>query len=129
MRFLEGRNDKARLPLWLTVGLGAIFTGFQVYEYVHTIYNPVGFQISSQIFGSTFYMATGFHGFHVFIGTTFPSGLPLPGVSSAFQAGEAYRLRVGCLVLALRRRCLAISVLLGLLVGRQHRRRRALNGC
>lgn len=68
---LEGRNDKARVPLWITVGLGVIFTCFQVYEYVHTIYNPAGFQISSQIFGSTFYMATGFHGFHVFIGTTF----------------------------------------------------------
>ena len=68
---LEGRNDKARLPLWLTVGLGAIFTGFQIYEYMHTIYHPEGFQISTQIFGSTFYMATGFHGFHVFVGTTF----------------------------------------------------------
>ena len=68
---LEGRNDKARFPLWLTVGLGAIFTGFQAYEYIHTIYHPAGFQISSQIFGSTFYMATGFHGFHVLIGTTF----------------------------------------------------------
>ena len=74
---LEGRNDKARLPLWLTVGLGAIFTCFQVYEYVHTIYHPAGFQISSQIFGSTFYMATGFHGFHVFVGTTFLAVLPL----------------------------------------------------
>ncbi|MEM9439527.1 MAG: cytochrome c oxidase subunit 3 [Pseudomonadota bacterium] len=68
---LEGHNDKARLPLWLTVGLGGIFTCFQIYEYVHTIYHPAGFQISSQIFGSTFYMATGFHGFHVFVGTTF----------------------------------------------------------
>ncbi len=68
---MEGRNDSARLPLWLSVGLGAIFTGFQIYEYVHTIYHPQGFQIDSQIFGSTFYMATGFHGFHVFVGTTF----------------------------------------------------------
>jgi cytochrome c oxidase subunit 3 len=68
---LEGRNDQARLPLWLTVGLGVIFTGFQAYEYVHTIYSPEGFTISSQIFGSTFYMATGFHGAHVIIGTTF----------------------------------------------------------
>ena len=68
---LEGRNDKARLPLWLTVGLGVIFTGFQAYEYIHTIYHPEGFQISSQIFGSTFYMATGFHGAHVLIGTSF----------------------------------------------------------
>ena len=38
---------------------------------MHTIYSPEGFKISSGIFGSTFYMATGFHGFHVMVGTTF----------------------------------------------------------
>ena len=38
---------------------------------MHTIYSPQGFTIKSGIFGSTFYMATGFHGFHVMIGTTF----------------------------------------------------------
>jgi len=57
--------------LALTIILGMIFTGFQAYEYVHTIYHPEGFQISSGIFGSAFYMATGFHGFHVMVGTTF----------------------------------------------------------
>ena len=41
----------------------------QAYEYVHTPLD--GFTISSGIFGSTFFMATGFHGFHVIIGTSF----------------------------------------------------------
>jgi cytochrome c oxidase subunit 3 len=67
----EGDNRTATKALALTVALGVVFTAFQAYEYVHTIYNPEGFQISSGIFGSTFYMATGFHGFHVMIGTTF----------------------------------------------------------
>jgi cytochrome c oxidase subunit 3 len=67
----EGDNRTATKALALTVALGVLFTGFQAYEYVHTIYSPEGFTLSSQIFGSTFYMATGFHGFHVIIGTTF----------------------------------------------------------
>jgi cytochrome c oxidase subunit 3 len=50
----------------LTIILAAIFTGFQAFEYV-----SANFNICDGIFGSTFYMATGFHGFHVFIGTVF----------------------------------------------------------
>ena len=46
--------------------LGVIFTCVQVYEYAHA---PFGFKDS--IFGATFFMATGFHGFHVVIGTIF----------------------------------------------------------
>ena len=67
----ENDQKTATKALALTVCLGLIFTGFQAYEYVHTIYHPEGFQISSGIFGSAFYMATGFHGFHVMVGTTF----------------------------------------------------------
>jgi len=52
--------------LLLTVVLGVIFTGFQAYEYVHA---PFGF--ADGIYPSTFFMATGFHGFHVIVGTTF----------------------------------------------------------
>jgi cytochrome c oxidase subunit III len=67
----ENDNKTAFKALVLTVTLGVLFTSFQAYEYIHTIYSPEGFQISSGIFGSTFYMATGFHGFHVMIGTSF----------------------------------------------------------
>ena len=68
---LQNDQKTATKALLLTVVLGVTFTAFQAYEYVHTIYASEGFQISSQIFGSTFYMATGFHGFHVIVGTTF----------------------------------------------------------
>ena len=52
--------------LVLTVGLGILFSFVQAYEYMHA---PFGFKDS--IYGATFFMATGFHGFHVIIGTIF----------------------------------------------------------
>jgi len=63
---LEGDRDSVKKGLWLTVILGAIFSGVQGYEYMHAT-----FGIGSTIYGATFYMATGFHGAHVLIGTIF----------------------------------------------------------
>ncbi len=63
---LENKQDELVKALGLTVFLGVFFMGFQVYEYTH-----VTFGFTDGIYASTFYMATGFHGFHVFIGTVF----------------------------------------------------------
>lgn len=63
---IEGNRQALIKGLWLTVILGATFSGFQVYEYVHAT-----FAFDSGIYASTFYMATGFHGFHVLVGTIF----------------------------------------------------------
>lgn len=63
---VDGRRKEAILALILTVALAATFTGFQYLEY-----KEAGFTISDGIYGSTFYMATGFHGFHVIVGTLF----------------------------------------------------------
>jgi len=53
--------------MWITVLLGITFIGFQAYEYHHA-YSELNLKLSSGIYGSTFFMLTGFHGFHVFIG-------------------------------------------------------------
>jgi len=64
---IANHRSKAIVWLFLTVLLGAIFLGVQAYEYIHA-YNDLNLKLSSGMFGSTFYMLTGFHGFHVFIG-------------------------------------------------------------
>ncbi len=63
---LEDNREELKWGLILTVGLGALFTVFQVYEYQHA-----AFGFSGHIYGATFFMATGFHGFHVIVGTIF----------------------------------------------------------
>jgi cytochrome c oxidase subunit 3 len=63
-------RDQAKTVLWLlaTVVLGAVFLGFQAYEYIHA-YSDLNLTLESGVYGSTFYMLTGFHGLHVTIGT------------------------------------------------------------
>jgi len=64
-------NHRARTIffMWITVLLGLTFLGFQAYEYGHA-YTELNLKLSSGIYGSTFFMLTGFHGFHVFVGMT-----------------------------------------------------------
>ena len=61
-----GDRPKAVLGTALTVLLGFTFLGFQAYEYW-----SAAFKITDGIYPSTFYLATGFHGFHVFVGACF----------------------------------------------------------
>jgi cytochrome c oxidase subunit 3 len=63
---LEGDQKGAVRGLLLTVVLGIFFTAVQAYEYAHAAF---GFR--EGIYSSTFFMATGFHGFHVIVGTIF----------------------------------------------------------
>ena len=63
---IEGDRKGLIWGLVLTVILGVVFTFVQAYEYGHAAFN-----YSGHIYGATFYMATGFHGFHVLIGTIF----------------------------------------------------------
>ncbi|MCW6531649.1 cytochrome c oxidase subunit 3 [Sphingomonas sp. MMSM20] len=61
-----GNRDSVLKGLWLTIVLGMIFTSIQVYEYIHAPFPFKGLN-----YGAAFFMATGFHGFHVIIGTIF----------------------------------------------------------
>jgi cytochrome c oxidase subunit 3 len=62
-------NERAKCIawMWITVALGATFLVVQGYEYFYA-YSSLNLKLSSGIFGSTFFMLTGFHGFHVFVG-------------------------------------------------------------
>jgi cytochrome c oxidase subunit 3 len=63
------RNDRAKLLAWLglTVLLGVTFLFVQAYEYAHA-YSDLNLKLSTGVYGSTFFMLTGFHGFHVTVG-------------------------------------------------------------
>jgi cytochrome c oxidase subunit 3 len=69
MGILAGDKKKFNLWLGLTVLLGFIFLCLQVAEY-YEAYAHFGLTLNSGIYGSTFFMLTGFHGFHVFMGMT-----------------------------------------------------------
>nr|YP_009019252.1 cytochrome c oxidase subunit III [Loxechinus albus]AGG84237.1 cytochrome c oxidase subunit III [Loxechinus albus] len=63
---LAGNRTEAIQALFLTVALGVYFTILQAWEYI-----DAPFTIADSVYGSTFFVATGFHGLHVIIGTTF----------------------------------------------------------
>jgi len=64
---IANERSKTILWMWITVLLGLTFLFVQGYEYAHA-YKDLNLKLSSGIFGSTFFMLTGFHGFHVFVG-------------------------------------------------------------
>ena len=70
-----GDRRAAKIGLLLTIILGVIFTSVQAYEYHHILQHKYFFggegAENSGLYGSAFFMATGFHGFHVLIGTIF----------------------------------------------------------
>jgi len=63
----SGERGKTAIWLFATIVLGAVFMGFQAYEYSHA-YHELNLKLTSGIYGSTFFMLTGFHGFHVTMG-------------------------------------------------------------
>lgn len=64
----ENRRDALNKWMLATIALGVLFLSCQVYEYVHA-YNDLNLRLDSGAYGSTFFMLTGFHGFHVTLGT------------------------------------------------------------
>ena len=85
------RGDQAGLVkfMWLTVGGGLIFLGLQAYEWTHLIHE--GLHLSANkwgdsLFGTTFYIITGFHGMHVTGGVIYLSIIAMRGQKGVFSA-------------------------------------------
>ena len=110
------RPQGAGLGLGLTIILGLLFTAVQAYEYAHA-----AFSFGGNIYGATFFMATGFHGFHVIVGTIFLIVCFFRRTRRTLPSRTAFRFRGGRLVLALRRRRLAVPLRLHLRLGFRRR--------
>lgn len=82
---LHGDRKGLVRGLALTVALGLAFTGFQAYEYSHAT-----FGFSGHVYGATFFMATGFHGFHVIVGTIFLAVCLLRAVQGDFTPKQHF---------------------------------------
>lgn len=81
------KDNRAQLVvgLFLTVALGLIFLALQAYEYVHA-YTELGLTLKTGIYGATFFMLTGFHGFHVTLGTIMLIVILLRSIKGHFTA-------------------------------------------
>jgi cytochrome c oxidase subunit 3 len=94
---LSKNRDQLIKGLMATVGLGFLFVSFQALEY-YEAYHEMGLTLGSGIYGSTFFMLTGFHGFHVCVGAIILSvvlfrswkGHFTPENHFAFEAGAWY---------------------------------------
>ncbi|MBY0467699.1 MAG: cytochrome c oxidase subunit 3 [Burkholderiaceae bacterium] len=64
---IAGHRAKTIVFMWFTLLLGFTFIGVQAYEYHHA-YSDLNLKLTSGVYGSTFFMLTGFHGFHVLVG-------------------------------------------------------------
>ena len=69
------RNDQRSIQIWLlvTAALGAVFIGFQIYEF--NAFKNEGLTLGANLFGATFFTLTGFHGAHVTLGIVWLLGL------------------------------------------------------
>lgn len=81
---VNGKRGQFIGGLFLTVLLGFIFVGFQAYEY-YAAYTDLNLKLSTGIYGSTFFMLTGFHGLHVTIGAIMLTVIMLRGMKGHFD--------------------------------------------
>jgi len=81
----RGQRLSLKLGLALTVALGALFIGLQIHEY-----GAAAFTIRDGIYGATFYLLTGFHGFHVLLGTLMLSVILLRSLAGHFTPARHF---------------------------------------
>ncbi len=80
-----GNRGQLILGLLATVALGFIFLGLQAYEYIHA-YSDLNLKLTSGMYGTTFFMLTGFHGLHVTLGATMLLIILLRAMKGHFSA-------------------------------------------
>ena len=88
------RGSKGRSLLWLggVILLGSGFLGFQVYEFNHFVHE--GLTIQQNVFGSSFFVLTGFHGAHVTVGVIWMATLFLMALRNKLPAGDALKVEI-----------------------------------
>lgn len=81
------RNRRPQFILWLlaTVTLGFLFVGLQAFEYFEA-YSHMNLKLTTGVYGSTFFMLTGFHGAHVTIGAIMLTTMMLRAIRGHFSA-------------------------------------------
>jgi len=84
-------NRRQGMVMWLlaTVGLGFLFVALQALEYAHA-YSEMNLTLETGIYGSTFFMLTGFHGFHVTMGAVILLVVMLRGMKGHFSADNHF---------------------------------------
>ena len=85
----NNQRSKFNWFMFLTIALGLIFLGFQIYEYGHA-YRDLNLTLESGAYGATFFMLTGFHGFHVTIGTIMLIVIWLRGLKGHFTPEQHF---------------------------------------
>jgi cytochrome c oxidase subunit III len=82
---LKNNRFQLKLGLFLTVALGVAFLAFQAWEYHHA-YSELGLTLGAGVYGATFFMLTGFHGFHVTLGAIMLTVILLRSLKGHFDA-------------------------------------------
>ena len=88
------RGDRAQTRLWLagTILFGVIFLGFQAYEFTEFVHE--GLTLQTNLFGSTFFTLTGFHGGHVAIGVTWLATLLVLDLRGRLTVSDALKVEI-----------------------------------
>jgi cytochrome c oxidase subunit 1 len=88
------RGDRRQSRLWLagTVFFGVIFLGFQAYEFTHFVHE--GLTLQTNLFGSTFFVLTGFHGAHVTLGVAWLAALLVLDLRGLLTVADAPKVEI-----------------------------------
>ena len=88
------RGDRRQTRLWLagTIVFGVIFLGFQAYEFIEFVHE--GLTLQTNLFGSTFFVLTGFHGAHVAIGVTWLATLLVLDLRGKLDVTDAIKVEI-----------------------------------